>query len=264
MKDSSLRRRMSIGLLFLAVVQWSCSAVTQALGSSAVTTAPSQGPQVTQSAPAVASSCQNDLFPVKNGATWTYTGQFSKNPYMRVFTITNIGASDFQGTVHITDGSGNVLIDTTDSWQCTTGGLIELAGPLGATLQSAYGGATMKTLSTSGLTIPVQIKAGDTWGQVSQLEFTSAQQTNQATLTYNFSAFGSEQVTVPAGTFNAMKVQVRASTQAVLSGQSVAVMVSGFEWFAPGVGHVKSSETVYALGIPFASEEGELQSYKIP
>lgn len=181
-----------------------------------------------------------------------------------VFTITDIGADSFQGRMQITDGSGNVLVDTTDAWQCTTGGLVELAGPLGATLQSAYGGATMKTLSTTGVTIPSQIKAGDTWGQVSQLEFTSAAQTYQATLTYNFSAFGNEQVSVPAGTFNAMKVQVRALTQAVLSGQTVDVTITGFEWFAPGVGHVKSSETVYAFGIPFASEEGELQSYNIP
>lgn len=258
-----MRRRASAGLIVLAVLQWSCSAIDQALGS-VPTTAASQATLATQASPALPSSCENNLFPVKDGATWTFTGQFSKSAYTRVFTVTNVGSNDFQGTMHITDGSGNVLIDTTDSWQCTTAGLVELAGPLGVTLQSVYGGAAMKTLSTSGVTIPAQIKAGDTWGQVSDLEFTSAQQTNQATLTYNFSAFGSEQVTVSAGTFNAMKVQVHASTQAVLSGQSVAVTVSGFEWFAPGVGHVKSSETVYALGIPFAGEEGELQSYKIP
>jgi len=261
MRYPSVRRHVTIGLLCLAVMQWSCSAVTQALESPPPAAATSQ---VTQAAPTAASACQNDLFPVRYGATWTYAGQFSKNAYTRVFTITKIGTDNFQGTMHITDGSGNVLVDTTDSWECTTGGLVELAGPLGATLQSAYEGASMKTLSTTGVTIPTQVKAGDTWGQVSQLEFTSAQQTNQSTLTYNSSAFGSEQVTVPAGTFNAMKVQVRASTQAVLSGQSVAVTVSGFEWFAPGVGHVKSSETVYALGLPFASEEGELQFYKIP
>jgi hypothetical protein len=84
------------------------------------------------------------------------------------------------------------------------------------------------------------------------------------TLTYNFSAFGSEQVAVAAGTFNAIKVQVQASTQAVLSGQSVAVTVAGFEWLAPGVGQVKSSETVYTLGVPLVSEESQLQSYTIP
>jgi hypothetical protein len=264
MKRSSPQRCISIGLLCLALVQWSCSAANQTPGSALATAPPSPVSEATEAAKATTSSCQNDLFPVKKGAKWTYTGQFSKNPYTRVFAISNIGTDDFQGTMRITDGSGNVLIDTIDSWQCTTVGLVELAGPLGVTLQSAYGGATMKTLSTSGVTIPSQIKTGDTWGQVSQLEFTSSQETNQSTLTYNFSAFGSEQVTVPAGTFNATKVQIHASTQAVLSGQTVAVTVAGFEWFALGVGPVRSSDTVYAFGIPFASEEGELQSYQIP
>ncbi len=101
-------------------------------------------------------------------------------------------------------------------------------------------------------------------GQVTQLELTLAQPPTETALTYDYTAFASEQVTVPAGTFNATKVQVHASTRAVISGQTVELTVSGFEWFAPGVGHVKSAETVYAFGIPFATEEGELQSYHLP
>ncbi len=245
----------------MAMVQLACSVATQALGSS--TPAPGTT-QATRAASPAPSNCQNSLFPVKSEATWTYAGQFSQNAYTRVFTIDIVAANSFQATTKITDGSGNLLVDTADVWQCTNEGLVEQAGPLGATLQSAYGGATMKTLSTTGVTIPAQLQNGDTWSQVSQLEFTTAQGTHQSTLTYDFTAFGSEQVTVPAGAFNAVKVQVHATTQAVLNGQTVSVTVSGFEWFAPGVGHVKSSETVYAFGIPFASEEGELQSYKIP
>ncbi len=260
-KRSLLRRPITVGLLGLVMVQLACSVTTQALGA---TTPSGSTLQLTQTASPAPSNCQNDLFPVKSGATWTYTGQFSKNSYTRVFTITSIAPDSFQGRTQISDGSGSTLVDTTDAWQCTNEGLVEQAGPLGATLQSAYAGATMKTLSTTGVTIPVQIKSGDTWNQVSKLEFTSGQQTNQSTLSYEFTAFGSEQVVVPAGTFNAVKVQVHATTQAVLQGQTVDVTISGFEWFAPGVGHVKSSETVYAFGIPFASEEGQLQSYKIP
>ncbi len=260
MNYPSLRRRLLVGFISLAMVQVSCSVVNQALGTNLGTNA-SQPTPVGSPAP---SSCKNDLFPVKTGATWTYAGQFSSNAYTRIFTITGIGSDGFEGTMQITDGSGNVLVNTTDSWQCTTAGLIESAGPLGVTLQSVYSGASMKTLSATGVTIPAQIKTGDTWSQVSQLEFDGPQGSVRSTLNYNFSAFGTEQVSVAAGTFNAVKVQVHATTQAVLSGRTVDVTVSGFEWFAPGVGHVKSSETVYAFGIPFASEEGELQSYRIP
>ena len=260
MNSPSLRRRLLVGFLSLAMAQMSCSVVNQALGTNL-------GTQASQPNPAgspAPSSCKNALFPVKVGATWTYAGQFSNNAYTRTFTITSVGSNGFEGTMHIADGSGNVLLNTTDSWQCTTTGLIEAAGPLGATLQSVYSGASMKTLSATGVTIPAQIRTGDAWSQVSQLEFDGSGGSVQSTLNYNFSAFGTEQVSVAAGTFNATKVQVHATTQAVLSGRTVDVTVSGFEWFAPGVGHVKSSETVYAFGIPFASEEGELQSYSIP
>ncbi len=260
MKSSIVRNRVLVGLVCISLAQWSCSAVTSALGTTPAATE-------TPAAPAVSpapGSCQNSYFPVKNGATWTYSGQFSKEAYTQVLTIASASTDGFQVNMQITDSSGNTLVSTVDPWKCSSQGLVELAGPLGATLQSASGSASMKTLSTTGVTIPAQIKAGDTWSQVSQLQFTSADKTYDSTLTYSFTGFGTEQVTVAAGTFDAVKVQVHASTQAVLSGQTVAVTVSGFEWFAPGVGRVKSSETVYAFGIPFASEAGELQSYKIP
>jgi len=260
MKLPRFPRRALIGLVGLGLLQWSCSAASQALGSTPASVA-TQASQAPSPAP---SNCQNSYFPVTAGAAWTNTGKFSNQSYTRVFTIMNTSTDSFQARTQISDASGNTLIDRTDEWQCTTGGLLEPGGPLGATLQSAAGGATVKTLSTSDMTIPANIKTGDTWAQVSQLQFTTADKTSESTLTYDFTAFGAEQITVPAGSFNAIKVQVHANTQAVVSGQTVAVTVSGFEWFAPGVGHVKSSETVYAFGLPFASEESALQSYKIP
>ncbi len=261
MNWSSGPARFAIAIMILAGAQLSCDALTPALGSTA---APASAPQSTLASSPAPSACDNDVFPVKTGATWTYSGQFNKEAYTRVVTVSNLSVDSFAARTQITDASGNTLVDTTDTWQCTTAGLIEPAGPLGATLQSAAGSTGIKVLSASGVTIPTQIKAGDKWGQVTQLEMSTGGTPTQTTLTYEFTAFGAEQVTVPAGTFNAMKVQVRASTQAMISGQSVAVTVSGFEWFAPGVGHVKSSETVYAFGIPFASEEGELQSHTAP
>lgn len=258
---SSSLPRIWIGIVCLAIAQISCATLTQPFGSSV---APAGTVEVTSAASPAPSTCQNDLLPAKAGANWTYSGQFNKEAYTRIFTIKSVAADSFDGRTQILDASGNTLVDTTESWQCTISGLIEPAGPLGATLQSAAGSTTIKTISTSGVTLPNQIKPGDKWGQVARLELDAGQQSTQSALTYDFTAFGTEQVTVPAGTFNAVKIQVRASTQAMLSGQMVDVTVSGFEWFAPGVGHVKSAETVYAFGIPFASEVGELQSYKIP
>ncbi len=261
MDFTSSRIRLALGTVCLAVAALACDAASSALGSAAATGAPARA---TPAASPLPSACNNDFFPIKSGATWTYSGQFNTEAYTRLFSISDVAADSFAGRTQISDASGNVLLDTTDTWECTTAGLLEPAGPLGMTLQSAAGGAAIKTLSTSGVTLPAQMKSGDKWGQVAQLDLSSGQTSSQTTLTYEFTAFGTEQLTVPAGTFTAMKVQVHASTQALISGQTVDVTVSGFEWFAPGVGHVKSSETVYAFGIPFASEEGELQSYKLP
>lgn len=261
MNISATRARVGIGIVCLAIAQLACATLALVVGSGGTPAEPSPGTAAATPAP---STCKNDYLPVKEGASWTYTGQFSKESYSRVFTIKTVAANSFEGRTQIMNASGNTLVDTTETWECTADGLIEPAGPLGATLQSASGSTGIKTTSASGVTIPNQIKPGDKWGQVAQLELNSGQKTTQTTLTYDFTAFATEQVTVPAGTFNAIKVQVRASTQAVLSGRTVDVTVSGFEWFVPGVGHVKSSETVYAFGIPFATEEGELQSYKLP
>ena len=83
----------------------------------------------------------------------------------------------------------------------------------------------------------------------------------------NFSATGMESVTVPAGTFDALRVEVDVSLdiEATYSGLSLPVTFSGdyTYWFAPGVGWVRASGTGSVLGSSF-SDTTELQSYNIP
>jgi hypothetical protein len=64
-----------------------------------------------------------------------------------------------------------------------------------------------------------------------------------------YTSFGFETVTVPAGTFNAVKVKEEWSR------------VSGYHWYAPGIGKVKSHYSPEAIGIETVME---LLSYEIP
>lgn len=122
----------------------------------------------------------------------------------------------------------------------------------------------MKTVSTTGVTVPVHINPGDSWSQDTQLQLTTSNGSIDGTVNYTFQAIGLEQVTVPGGTFNAMKVQVTAKSQSVISGVPVNITADGFDWFAAGVGRVKGSEKVTVNGSLVSDVEGELQSYHIP
>ncbi len=122
----------------------------------------------------------------------------------------------------------------------------------------------MKTLSSTGVTLPANITIGDAWSQQAQLEFTSAKGSVTLMLNYSFKEIGLEQVTVTAGTFNATKVEVNVTSQAVVAGRTINLIIDGFDWYAPNVGIVKSSYTVKLNGAPYPGTTAQLQTYHIP
>jgi hypothetical protein len=83
----------------------------------------------------------------------------------------------------------------------------------------------------------------------------------------SFNAVGNESVTVPAGTFEALKVEVDVALNldATYEGITLPVSFTGdyTYWFAPNVGWVKASGTGNVLGNSF-TDTTELQSYNIP
>jgi len=96
------------------------------------------------------------------------------------------------------------------------------------------------------------------------LAFTSTQVSVNIALTYNFKAIGLESVTVPAGTFNAMKIQINVTSQTTTASRTNNIVVDGFEWFVPGVGAVKSSVGVKVNGTTYPGTDDQMQSYHIP
>ncbi|HKY53858.1 MAG TPA: hypothetical protein VJM08_06090, partial [Anaerolineales bacterium] len=161
----------------------------------------------------------------------------------------------------------------TQEWACEEEGLIalQLGGTSAATLNTQDMQMNLEVKNVSGVTFPRDIAAGDQWQH--NLDFEGqmdiAGQSGEATgsAETSFSAIGNESVTVPAGTFESMKIQVDSTLNINVGfqGLSVPVTINGTYtyWFVQDVGWVKASGTGDFGGQSF-SETIELQSYNIP
>jgi hypothetical protein len=212
--------------------------------------------------------CANAYYPVREGSTWSYkstggpTGEYSFTD-----TITSVGADGFILSSQFGD------LTRTQEWACKPEGLValQLGGTSAATLSSENMQLNLEVKNVSGVTYPSTINVGDQWQHNLDFEgkMTVANQEGTATgnAQTNFHALGNESVTVPAGTFDALKIQINTTLNINVSVQAVSVPVtfsgSYTYWLVQDVGWVKASGTGSISGTSF-SETIELQSYNIP
>lgn len=212
--------------------------------------------------------CTNLYYPVRQGATWTYKSTGGPaGEYSFTDTITSVRGDGFTLSTQI----GN--ISRTQEWTCSAQGLaaLQLGGAPAAMLNSQNIQLNLDLNNATGVTFPSQINPGDQWQQAMDVtgNVTMMSEAAQATgnAQMNFSAIGNESVTVPAGTFDALKVEVNVTLNinATYEGITLPVSFTGAYtyWFAPNVGWVKASGTGNVLGNSF-SDTTELQSYSIP
>ncbi|HEU4744848.1 MAG TPA: hypothetical protein VFS61_06410 [Anaerolineales bacterium] len=212
--------------------------------------------------------CTNVYYPVRQGATWTYKSTGGPaGEYSFMDTITSARENGFTLTTQIGD------LTRTQEWTCNADGLaaLQLGGAPAAMLNSQNIQLNLDISNATGVTFPSQINPGDEWQQTMNVTGNVTMMNEAADATgnaqMNFSAMGNESVTVPAGTFDALKVavDVRLNVDATYEGITLPVSFSGeyTYWFAPGVGWVKSSGTGNVLGSSF-TDTTELQSYSIP
>lgn len=225
------------------------------------TETPTQIPQVqitavTQSAPTSESppplspndECDNPFYPVVNGAAWEYaisTGTQATHTMAisedKVFTLTVKG-----------DDSTFTL-----KGQCTKDGIIlmDVPGVSSTYSDSERRGSTLTTQNVQGVILPNDVQAGDDWTQIISITGASSdgEVTLSATIKTSYTALGYEQVTVPAGTFYALKVEQNGTMTMNNTG---SFDTHGFIWYAQGVGTVKSG-----LDGTYTSE---LTAYNIP
>ncbi len=217
---------------------------------SIVTTAPSP-------TPTPVSLCSNEYFPSSNGSTWQYSGTNSAiGAYERTDTISALGSENF--TVQTTEAN----ITFTSSYSCSADGLTS-ANPVeqyaGALLSSSNAPVTVTLTSNEGITIPARLSPGDTWQQTAGFDATSKEINVSGTFVFNYSAIGYEQVTVPLGTFNALRVDTTVRIE-VTALRILAGTYSISTWLAPQVGIVKSEGASHVTGIEF-TDNMQLSSF---
>jgi hypothetical protein len=237
-------------------------------GANAATPAPdaSEAPtaeRIAADSPSANGPCVNEFYPVVAGASWTY--QFS-DANLPGFTrsITAVNADGFNDQDVFASG-----ITRKGEWQCKDGTLTALQtnGDLSASVQSDYVSGDFKTTSWDGITLPASPKAGDTWTQTFVLEGvetvagTQFNAKNETALTCTAGTV--ESVTVPAGTFDALRVdcEIHTTITVTISGNDVQTPLSmtSTSWYAPNVGLVRTSNVTNGETISM-----DLTSYQIP
>lgn len=212
--------------------------------------------------------CANAYYPVREGATWTYSstgGPAGGRGFTD--TITSVRDDGFTLTSKFRD------LTRTQEWSCTPEGLVAMQ--LGGTALSIFEPDTMQVSldvsRVSGVTFPSAIKPGDIWQHAldfsGKITMRGHETDAKGDAQSSFTAVGYETVNVPAGTFDALKIHVDTTFRLTSNFSGVDLpftFTTPYDyWFVQGVGWVKASGKGTVDDDSF-TETIELQSYNIP
>ena len=213
--------------------------------------------------------CDNVFYPTTQGARWVYTSVGGPNgSFNYTNSITEVRANGFTLTSQFTDRTRR------QEWACQSDGLraLQLGGGSAAGISIQEMTADLITSDVTGLSVPKDITPGIQWQYSLVLQGTilmlgELQAPSKGAYTVIMQEIGSETVTVPAGTFEAIKIQSNSTVDiiSIFAGNEVPIKFNGttITWYVPGIGYVKSVENGDFGGTVFSAAT-ELQSYNIP
>ena len=198
--------------------------------------------------PTPVSLCSNQYFPSGLGDTWEYSGSNSAiGAYNRTDTVTRSSAEGFRVSTILADVTYEV------NYGCSAAGLTAndpIQQYAGALLSGPNAPVNVKLTSNSGITLPAKIAPGDTWQQTADFKASSQDLNVNGRFVFDYTSVGYENVTVPFGTFYALRVdatiRVEVSAFRVLAGTYTTST-----WMVPEVGTIKSEGTSHVSGIDF-------------
>jgi len=241
----------ALGLLVLMAA--GCSGgLPSALPTEAILPA-SPEPATPSPAPATAEVgiCQHPYQPVVDGASWSYQGSGSGGDYSRTDTIDEVTDDSFLVETQLTQVQYFV------TWKCTPEGLVNMRAD-GGMFEAVFSGPDspvyVEVISSEGVTLPASISEGDEWDQSTSITFSAKDIASSGTITHEAEAIGIESVTVPAGTFQAMRIDVTSTMDLISFPGGEDVTFEATYWLAPGVGLVRMAGGGEAMGVEFLSE----------
>lgn len=198
-------------------------------------------PEPTEAAGAMSGPCGNPFFPIVEGASWTYnTSGAGASTYTR--SVSDVTENGFTLT-HATSGAPNAL---SFDYVCNEDGLV--SATLGGLPTMA--GFSLEVTSFSGTNFPPadQWQAGNAWTASYTVEGTGTVEgidvAVNGEITTVYEIVGEESVEVPAGTFDAYKVDSTLTQELSMSMGGVSmpleVAISSSDWYVEGVGQVKT------------------------
>lgn len=226
--------------------------------------------QATEAPTEAAHLCAHPYYPGASvGATWTYqvTGDQVES-FTFTDTVTDVRADGFTLTSAFDE------LTRTQEWSCTTVGLaaLQFGGGAAANLSGNNIQANFVTTNSSGVTLPADLAVGSTWTQSLDIEGDMTIEgglsaSAAGTVDYSAQAVAIETINVPAGSFEAIKIEfdLTFNINASVSGLTVPVTMTGVttSWYAPGVGWVRSVDNSEFMGSAISTTI-ELTSYNIP
>ncbi len=230
--------------------------------TAAPTAEPTAGPSPTPAPPEPASTgpCWNPYYPVVAGASWEYRlSGTSSGTFVR--SITSVREDGFDDQDVFSAG-----VTRQGSWECREGHLISLTPGSDASVIASDDQANFTIESNTGITFPADPRPGTEWAQTiiyrGQQTIGDTNVESRNVLNMSCKAVGIDNVSVPAGEFEALRVdcttQLDISISAPLA-MNLGTTVTGSAWYVPGVGWVKSRDSG-EMGVT----EVVLLSYTIP
>jgi hypothetical protein len=217
----------------------------------------------------ISGTCDNALYPVKQGAIWTYASAGGPGgSFTYTDTLTDVRANGFT----LTSQFGNAT--RAQEWFCQSDGLkaLQIGGGSAAGISTQGITAEFMTTEVTGVSLPREIAQGMQWQYGLTMQGTMAmpgnmQSPSTGTYAVTMQEMGKDVITVAAGVFEAARFQANSSVEIMTDFQGIPVPVKynavTLLWYAPNVGFIKSVENGDFGGTAF-SITTELQSYNIP
>jgi hypothetical protein len=206
----------------------------------AVPPTPAAGEYVAQTA------CDHAYFPMRQGATWTYALQIEGESFTWTWTVTQV-RGNLENASAVLMATFDDEFTVTYNWQCTPEGIVSYDYVTfgGSAFAGEGANITFDVRSSEGVFLPAAtaMRPGATWTNrytvVMNMAIEGQSFATTSAFAGSYTAVALETVTVPAGTYEGLRVDEQSTMAITMMGQTTDLNQSGSNWYGYGVGWLR-------------------------